>query len=521
MPKLVLTNPGVRDSVTRPVVLDVVRQILAWTGLPKDTQILFPGYDEKALQPGSTISSEKEFNFFDTHSMWKISIEETHQEDRALSMAVLYDDNPRIFDDEDARVWIRPAYSPCDITLRIRSRFTDKDSAIRWREDIRTRVGMNREARVHTVSYSYLLPPAYIRILEEIHRMREAVAPYNQTWQEYLAFYFSPKARQLSDMVGKNQQWGVAETQARVLGYFNFEYITDENEKDGETSAQNIEFTYTFKYDKPSASVMSYPLVINNQLMDKAYRQTAKDERVEDHVLQYSQSAYSLAHFENSRPTENFAMPGISIPEFDEFIPVRGSIPPDTIRVFTGLTTIDEASPLDLLDLNQLGTVKLDPSVLNFLKTEVQWLTRVGMSIFNVMVFRNEYPISKDDFEVTSDLVVRLKKPANLRDVYHVRLAMFQNPEALPTAAKDRIRNDCTTAKKLFEALMPSATSAVFAKQCMVGNYMSRKDFDELAGEVDRYFSSKRIQQLYHFNTVMSLFVQTSHGQANSAVINN
>lgn len=520
MPKLVLTNPGVRESVTRPVVLDIARQILAWTGLPKDTQIIFPGYDDKALQPGSTISTEKEFNFFDTHSMWKISIEENHQEDRALSMAVLYDDNPRIFDDEDTRVWIRPAYSPCDITLRIRSRFTDKDSAIRWREDIRTRVGMNREARVHAISYSYLLPPAYIKILEEIHRMREAVAPYNQTWEEYLQFYFSPKARQLSDMAGNNQQWGVAETQARVLGYFNFELMTDENEKDGDTSAHNIEFTYTFKYDKPSASVMSYPLVINNQLIGKGYRQTAKDERVEDAVLQYSQSAFSLAHFENSRPTENFAMPGIAIPEFDEFIPARGSIPPDTLRVFTGLTTIDTDNPLDLLDLSQLGTVSLDPEVLNFLKGEAQWLHRLGFSPFNVMVFRNEYPISKDDYEVTSNLVVRLKKTPSLRDTYHVRLALFQKPSQMTADAKERMRNNCSAAHKVFLALKPDLATNGVLKSCSVGNYMLRKDFDEVADDIERYFNRNRAQQLYNFNTVMTLFVQTYQGQANSAAIN-
>lgn len=520
MPKLVLTNPGVRESVTRPVVLDIARQILAWTGLPKDTQILFPGYDEKALQPGSTISSEKEFNFFDTHSMWKISIEETHQEDRALSMAVLYDDNPRIFDDEDARVWIRPAYSPCDITLRIRSRFTDKDSAIRWREDIRTRVGMNREARVHAVSYSYLIPPAYIKILEEIHRLREAVAPYGQTWEEYLAFYFSPKARRLSDLVGKNQQWGVAETQARVLGYFNFEHIPDENEKDGDTSAQNIEFTYTFKFDKPSASVMTYPLVINNQLIDKNYRQTAKDERVEDYALQYSQSAYSLAHFENSRPTENYAMPGIAIPEFDEFIPARGTIPPDTLRVFTGLTTIDESNPLDLLDLNVLGTVSLDPEIRDFMKGEVNWMTKLGLSIFNVMVFRNDYPISKDDFVVTPDLVVRLKKTPNLRDTYHVRLALYQRPSLLSNDARERLRNNCSVARKIFLSLKADLEATGFLKTCSPSNYMLRKDFDDVSQEIDRYFNPKRSQQLYNFNTVMSLFVQTYQGQESSAVIN-
>lgn len=520
MPKLVLTNPGVRDSVTRPVVLDIVRQLLVWTGLPKDTQIIFPGYDDKAVQPGSTITNEPEFNYFDSHSQWKISIEETHQEDRALSMAVLYDDNPKIFDDEDARVWMRPSYSPCDVTLRIRSRFTDKDQAIRWREDIRTRVGMNREARVHGISYSYLLPKEFIEVLKVIHAMREVpdMAPYGQTWDEYLAFYFSPKARILSDLIGKNQEWGVAETQARVLGYFNFEMIPDENEKSGDGSTQQIEFTYTFKFDKPVATVMSYPLVINNQLINKKFRPTGPDERIEDNALQYSQSAYAFSYFENARVTENIAMPGIAIPDFDEFIPARGTVPTATLRVLTGLTTIDLAAPRDLLDFNQLGNFSLEPDILEFMKGEAAWMTKWAMSPFHVTVFRNDTPLPREDYMVTPQLMVRLLKDPNLRDEYHVRLALFQRPRLLNQEAKDRLRNNCSVTRKIFAALKPSLEADGFMPTCMVGNYMARKDFDRAADELDRHFDSKRTQQIYQFNTVMILFVDSTREVAQKVV---
>jgi hypothetical protein len=515
MPKLVLANPGVRDSVTRPVTLDIVRQLLVWTGLPKDTQIIFPGYDERPPQTGSTISNEKEFNFFDSHSMWKISVEEVHQEDRGLSMAVLYDDNPRIFDDEDARVWIRPAYSPCDVTLRISSRFTDKDQAIRWREDIRTRIAMSRDVRIHDVDYSYLLPLEFIRILEEIYKMREKedYEPYGQTWDEYLQFYFSPKARLLSNMAGKQTQWGVAEAQARILGYFNFSLMSDENEKKSESSLQGIEFTYTFKYDKPVASVMTYPLVINNQLIDKKYRPTSKldkVERVEDYALQYTQSAYSLRLFESSAPTENIAMPGISIPEFDEFLPELGTVPPETLRVLTGLTTIDLDNPLELLSLEQLGTHDLNEDVLEFMRTEYQWMTKLGLSIFHLMVYRNEFPLQRDQYTVGSDLMVKLVEPPSLRDTFHVRLSLYQRPSLLPTEAKDRLRNNCTLTRMLLTALRPSLERDGFLPACMVGNYISKKDFDKAAYEIDRYFDTKRTSQQYQFNTVMILFTATS-----------
>jgi hypothetical protein len=444
--------------------------------------------------------------------MWKISIEETHQEDRGLSMAVLYDDNPRIFDDEDAGVWIRPAYSPCDVVLRVRSRFTDKDQAIRWREDIRTRIAMNRDVRVHDISYSYLLPPEFIKVLEEIHRMREKEdqEPYGQTWEEYLQFYFSPKARLLSNLIGQQTQWGVAEVQARVLGYFNFSLHPDENEKDGSASVQNIEFTYTFKYDKPVASVMNYPLVINNQLINKNYRPTTKVERVEDYALQYTQSAYSLRQFESSIPTEDIAIPGISIPEFDDFLPEPGTVPPETLRVLTGLTTIDLDSPLELLSLESLGTHHLQENVLEFMRTEYQWMTKLGMSIFNIMVYRNGLPLHKDLYEIDSSLMVKLVENPSLRDVFHVRLSLYQRPQLLPTEAKDRLRNNCTLTRMLLLALRPNLEKDGFLPVCMIGNYIAKKDFDRAAFEIDRYFDTKRNQQNYQFNTVQILFVDSS-----------
>jgi hypothetical protein len=341
-------------------------------------------------------------------------------------------------------------------------------------------------------------------------REKEDYEPYDQTWEEYLEFYFSPKARLLSNLAGKQTQWGVAEVQARILGYFNFSLIPDENEKQSDSSIQNIEFTYTFKYDKPTASVMTYPLVINNQLIDKNYRPTTQVERVEDYALQYTQSAYSLRLFESSVLTENIAMPGISIPEFDEFLPEPGTVPPDTLRILTGLTTIDLANPLELLSLEQLGTHDLDEDVLEFMRTEYQWMTKLGMSIFHLMVYRNEFPLQRDQYTIDSDLMVSLVEPPSLRDTFHVRLSLYQRPNLLPTEAKDRLRNNCALTRMLLTALRPNLEQEGFLPTCMVGNYMSRREFDRAALEIDKYFDTKRTQQLHQFNTVMILFVDSS-----------
>ena len=147
MPKPVYVIPGVKHSVTRPVVLDIVRQILAWTGLPEETQTLFAGELDSVYQPGSTISPETQFNNFSANTRWSIKIEENAQEDRILATSILYTDNPLIFADHQTKVFMRPGYAPTDVKITIQYKATDETAATQWRDDIRSRVSMNRDIR--------------------------------------------------------------------------------------------------------------------------------------------------------------------------------------------------------------------------------------------------------------------------------------------------------------------------------------------------------------------------------------
>ena len=507
MPKLVFTNPGVQDSVTRPVVLDVIRQLLKWTGLPRDTQIQFPGENGKVPQPGSTITAEEEFNFFNTHTQWTIEVEERAQEDRGLSMAVFQEENVHVLWDGDTRVYLKPAYSATDVIITIRHRATDKDRMTRWREEMRTRVAMGREARVHDVKYSYLIPLEYIPILEEIHRMREAVAPYGEDFEAYMARYTSTKVRKLSTLAGTELVWGVAEAQARILGYFDFELIPDKGDKGSEDSTSSTSVTYTFKYDKPVASVLEYPLMVHNQLMIKKYRPTALPPRIEDNKLSYSLSSRALASWESYRASEGLGHQGIGIPEFDEFMPAKGSVPIDTIRLVTGLTGIDPENPRDLLQLDQLGDHDIDPDVLVFMRGEGAAMVRHGASLVHVSVYRHEYLMSPSDFTITPELMVRLNEPANLRDVYHVRVSLYERPRLLPIQARERMRRHCTATRKILYALNPDLEKHNALPTCLPGNILPKADLDKALGIMDLRHDTQYNGQVYQFNTVATLMI--------------
>lgn len=506
MPKPVYVIPGVKHSVTRPVVLDIVRQILKWTGLPEETHTLFAGELDSGYQPGSTISQETKFNNFSSETKWVIKVEEKAQEDRILATSVLYTDNPLIFADHQTHVFMRPSYVPTDVKISIQYKATDETAAQQWIDDIRTRVSMNRDIRQQFVSYSYVLPRELILIAMKIWEMREANEGYGESFDDYWNRNITSKATILSDLVGKNKEWGIAETQARVVGYFDFAGEPEKGDRQADNSSWNIQFSYTFKYDRPVAINMEYPLMIHNELIPQDYRPTAARPRIEDYELSYSATANALAWFEQGRITAPLGTPGIAIPEYDEFYPADGSIYPDTLRVVTALSNIDKDNPLNLLDLNNLGNFQIKPEVIAFMKKEAQYLTKYRYSILNVAVYKNEVMMEPSQYLVDANLMVKFRDAQSLRDTFHVRLSVYQRPRLLTDAAKTRMRNDCAASYELFKALDPTVFERI-EYVCLPSDYLTRDTFNQVAHDLDGRFDTQRTQAAYQFNTVMTLFV--------------
>lgn len=506
MPQAVYDIPDVRESMVRPVVLDIARQVLEWTGLPRQTQLMFAGETQEVFQPGSTITNEPRLNQFDSDARWQISVEERTAQDLALTASVDYMDHPPIFNDKDTGVLIRPAYVEVDLVFNFTAKFADRNSARMWRNDLRTRAAQNREARYHSAAYSYLFPEEVIDIAIEINRMRELVAPYGEDLTKYWNRYVTPKATILSDQVGKNTRWAVAETQAEIIGYFDFPDEPQEGNKHAENSSWDIDFTYTAKVHVPSAIWMRYPLVVHNQVLKKNFRQSKRPPRPEDKKLQYSMVAEALNNFVKQNQAVHRGAPGMSIPEYDEFIPDSGTIPLDTLRMVTWLTTIDSANPLELMTLSDLGTKHhFDPVILAFMKKEAQWITKYRYSIFNVVVFKNNGTMPLDSYYVTDDLKVMLRDPPDLRAQYHVRLSLYQRPRLLGAAAKQRLRDNCSAAILLFMTLNPDVER--LNPTCMIQDFMSDQLYTQLVEEIDTEFDSRWDKTYIQFNTVMTFAI--------------
>jgi hypothetical protein len=474
MPIILLPVPDPIESITRPVVFDVVRQLMEITGLSSKTNMSFPGDTEKTKQLGSSISSHGDDpNKFAYDEKISIEIEEIYNPDRLINEAVYGPQNLLIFEDVLLKLVMKPVYSGTDLNISVKYRAANRTAALRWRDMIKMRMGQFRDINMHDLTYHYAIPPEMLYILKEIHTMRETVAPYGDSYEKYFKEHATPIITELTNMNGSAKVIAVPEVQMQVQGWFDFE-VPDAGSKEDESEAWYTSFTYKLRYDRPIGVVMTYPLIVHNQVLPQKLRE--KPVPTEDDVLKsYSQSVRVLNHFYQGRQVADYVhRVGYSIPTYDEWLPK--SVPNDTIRLLTLLITIDAANPTLFLNLRDLGQKKFSSEILVWMMEEAQYLTRPYASPMMVTFYRNEFQIGPTPLRINANLDVIATTPIMLRDEHHIRISIVTDLTMLPEVAIARLRKHGTAALQILEVIDPTLIDRGFMPKVQKGNYITRAD---------------------------------------------
>jgi len=509
MPKILLTVPETELSVTRPVVFDITRQLMKDTGISDKTTISYPGFQEQNAQPNSLISDSSESDMFPFNDRITVEVQESYTADRILSEAAFEPEHLFVFRDDKIMTTIKPVYSMADIVINIKFRAADSTSAKRWRDDMRARIGMMKDERYHTVSYHYLIPPEFIYILNELHRMREAVEGYGDTIDQYLKNHLTTNASILTNLAGKQGQWGVAETQQRIVGYFDFDPTPDEGSKEDEGDTSTTTVAYKFSYEKPIACAMSYPLVIHNQLLSERFRPS---EQLPDPAFAITSRTASMMAWEPFEVAMSKGLiEGIAVPYFDEFIP--SSVPAKTKRLVTMMTTLDPVRPNMLLTPEEWASIGLNPVILAFMKKEAPFMTRRYQSVLQLDLYRNGNIVPQDMMEMNGALQLMATEALSLRDNFHVRFSVVEDLRLLPPAAIDRIRQNGAAAQIILDYLAPWLSGVGLIPEIIIRDIIGRQDLEAAIDTINSGIISNGNGQGYQINTVNSIFVQAFKGQ--------
>jgi hypothetical protein len=487
MPQLLIPTTETSVNITRPVIYGIIKDLFDLTGIPVDTMISFPGELESMQQPGSdmgTMAQQSGVNTMSFNNRIFIEVDEDYEMDRILSTATYRSENPHIFRDDRIEVGIRPIYSSTETTINFKFRAVDKTEATRWRDLIRSRVSMNWDQRIHKVSYHYLVPMEFLIILKEIHRLMENVDGYGVELNDYIRSGMSNRATIMTTQAGTEPAWAIAESQVRIVGMFDFDLVPDKGSKEDEADTWTIAFAYKFRYDKPVACTMKYPLMIHNQLLPQNYRNnplTDNTDKLADEQFEFTLSSYLFYQFEkdteNKRLRDRCITKGFIIPSFDEFIP--DGVMPFSVNILTVLIGIDTTNPHLLLSLKDLGDYDLAPEVIDFMIGESQYMTKLGHSIFMINMYRGDTLLDTDSLTLDSDLNVYSTYILTLRKYYHIRLSVISDLSILNHAAIERMRNHGKATQIIFDYMFSSVHKSHGLPKILADDYITRDSMQD------------------------------------------
>ena len=465
MPSVVVEIPDTYNAITRPVIVEVAKSLIKTMGLPIDTNLQFLGSSESAIQPGSTLTKPKENNTFPTSNKITIEATEEYISDRVLTTATKRNENKAFFRDNALGVYMRPVYVGTEITLSIRFRAKDKNTAERWKNEFLIRSSQGRVEMLHDLDYHYGIPQAFLVILSAIYDLRENVAGYGDTIQDWFKNSIVNRTTKLTNRAGEMPILVIAEEQLGALGWFEFVSHPENGNKDDDTGAWETGFDYKLVYDKVTAITFQYPLMVHNQLLDDKLRPSQKIYDLANTTRDPSWTRF-LAERNNSIFNQSLTsrMAGVTIPEFDDWYP--DYVPNFTSTIFTALLVVDENDPHAILNLGQLGDYSIAAPILDFLKTEARWLNLTSQSIFHIELYRWKKPLDELLISCDDDLEITTTMELDPRATYHFRLGITNDLTVLSKDALERLRNAPEAFYELIKLLDPA-----FANTCSAAFY--------------------------------------------------
>ncbi len=459
MPFTYFTTSENMQSITRPIVIEVIRDLMSSLNIPKDVSVFYPGDNDKIAQVGSTINTTDRTARIETGRYVSTRIEDEYEEETLYTTAIKDDMQLPIFDDPNLGMRISPIYVQTRITISITYRTPSKTEIVRFRDDMYMRVVKGRNMFINTVKYHYPLDENIYQIIENCHDLRENIEGYGDTLGQYVVNNSTNRITLVSDLVNKNNNLVVSETQKRIVGLFDYKEFPDKPDFDETSQSYEIKLNYQFTFDRVIGWAMRYPNVVHNQLLPKEYTTYYDEDKIKQDYLStpssYQLPLYGLANFESDTiPYRNANVwKYIKLPHWDDFI--FKSVPNYTATIVSALTLLEENNKKLLLNLNDLGPCAIDSDILQFmLESEAPYMTTIYRSVFLLHVYKNNMPLDYKACKLNSNGDLTFIKDQSLRNTFHVRLAVMLDLSLIQDDFFTRLLDYPKVAIKLFISLV-------------------------------------------------------------------
>lgn len=478
MPTLTTELPETTESISRPITLAVMRDIFDRTGINIDTNITFNKPDGQALTIGSKLICNPEDVSFKSDDRLEIDVTEVYHDDEMLSTSVPWSEYPKVFADTALGIWIRPIYVDTEVSVNFTMRFDSENSARTWLDAIRRRVSASVEEYNHQADYHYPLPKAYLYILKQLHTLRENIAPYNESLDDYYNRCFTDRSTVLVNQAGKRPLMAISERQVGMLGYFSFDAVPEVT-KGEYSNTYTSSFSYTFRYDKPITVAIHYPTMVHNQVVPCELRAPA--ENFQDIPLPVYGSVKKMHFMHFSQETSGDVGPTV-VPYFDDWRPTY--VPKFYTTLSRFMLQVDTQKPTYVANLTDLDDFVIHPTIIDYMIKEHRYLHLPGKCPIYVGIYRGQNVIDYHDVYIDQALNVFTKTPMDVRDIHHLWIGLLNDLVLLEPNDVDRLRKDGEVVKIIVTTLDPTLCERGLIPPLLSDGSMPKRDWYEIINDI-------------------------------------
>lgn len=478
--------PEVHRSVTRPITIELIRQVLKMTGLnPNLFRTKMTGYADAVPVPGTTLDDTKDIGKVRLSTDEKLTIEIKEEDVGDLITPVRYPDNNPVFHDTDLKIMMKPVLSLSKVTVSVVINVPSKVRAFNWLAEVKRRIYQAQMTNYHTITYHYPIPKPFVYYLIEMHRMREAVEPLNESFGEWVARCFTNRWTVISNIEGHERLFAIQEKQTNIYGWFDFEFEPQKPEKESDNAGGwQIQFDYSFHYQRPDSMVFAYPLVIHNQLLPVEMIST----ELLEHRSTYNGyqgltgSSYDKLVFHNNR--HGMTEPeGIPDPPFDDWFPPKG--PHEYIQLARTLIMVDPNDKTNVASLEDFSeSFAFKDIILEYMRdVNAKMLTRYK-SIFHIQFYRWDSLIGPPDITIGRDLNLNTTFDMPLTDMWHVVISVLANPLLLDEDGWQDITDRCDVFHEWFTGLFGDKYANII--KCNTDNTVNNDDLTKVIDDMKK-----------------------------------
>lgn len=415
-------------SIIRPVVIDVVNDLIRFMELKPDTDIIFKGYSEIAMMPNGMIGiatdnqSRENIRTVGRERIF-IEIEEENTDTTLLEMPVTYPEWPYIFADESIGTFIYPIKERTAIRINFINRFMSRAQADAWVSNMKQLMAQLVKDFVHEATYNYAYPDEVIGLLHTLWKYRENQGGYGQSFSEWFRGFSTNKLTAIANQNGGQTDLVIAETADNIQG--NWEFDTPPfPSKSGNLGNWQASFSYRFEFDKPLGMVIQYPIMIHNQVLDESM---IPKRRLPSYRGKVYQKPLQQTRFEGIQEDLGQAYdPRLTnwliYPEFDEW-----QLPTFDYSYVPQYQVLLQVDPDDLqavVNLRELGPYQFTARTLKYLQHVGVKCFHHHQSIIQLALFCGDDMLDPNDLTVDPrTLEVRVNYDMDIRKQY--RLVVF------------------------------------------------------------------------------------------------